>query len=322
MRLSSLCDGAADMTIHLIDASGLIHRAFHAIRPLRTSKGLPTNALFGLAQMLRKFVRDRKPDRVAVVFDAGRETFRNAMYGEYKANRPPADPDLVPQFPYARRLAQAMGFPVLEEAGFEADDVIATLCARARAAGIEVVIESGDKDLLQLVGEGVTARDPMRDKGFDREGVVGRLGVPPEGVVDYLALVGDASDNVPGVPGIGDKGAAELINAYGSLEGIYANLDALTPRKREALAAGRESAFLSRDLATLRKDVPLPEADRDPATLTMRTPDRDDVIALLTELEFRGMLAEVMAEKIGTASDFPVSADAEEIGRASCRERV
>ncbi len=287
------------MTIHLIDASGLIHRAFHAIRPLRTSKGLPTNALFGLASMLRKFVREQRPDRVVVVFDAGRETFRNAMYGDYKANRPPADPDLVPQFPYARRLAEAMGFPVLEVEGYEADDVIATLAARARAADMEVVVESGDKDLLQLVGPGVTARDPMRDKVYDRDGVIGRLGVPPEGVRDYLALVGDASDNVPGVAGIGDKGAAELVNAWGTLEGVYAHLDGLTPRKRDALVAGRDSAFLSRDLATLRIDVPLPEASGDPSLQTMQVPDRDGVIALLTELEFRQMLAEFLAERPG-----------------------
>jgi DNA polymerase-1 len=291
------------MTIHLIDASGLIHRAFHAIRPLKTSKGLPTNALFGLVQMLRKFVKGQRPDRVAVVFDAGRETFRNAMYDQYKANRPPSDPDLVMQFPYARRICEAMGFPVLEVPGYEADDVIATLCELAGTAGMEVVVESGDKDLLQLVGPGVTARDPMRDKVYDRDGVIGRLGVPPEGVRDFLALVGDASDNVPGVEGIGEKGACELVNAFGTLEGVYANLDGLTPRKRDALVAGRASAFLSRDLATLRKDVPLPAGENDPATLTMRLPDLDGVVSLLKELEFRQMLAEVMAERGGGPPD-------------------
>jgi DNA polymerase-1 len=281
------------MTLHLIDGSGYVHRAFHAIRGLRTSRGLPTNALFGLASMLRKFARETRPELCAVVLDAGRETFRNELFADYKANRPSAPADLAAQFPYVRRVAEAMGFPVLEMAGFEADDVIATLASRARAAGMDVVVVSSDKDLLQLVGPGVAVWDPAREKTYDREAVRGKLGVPPEAVRDWLALVGDASDNVPGVPGIGEKGATDLIAAHGSLEGVYEHLDDLPPRKREALVAGRDSAFLSRDLATLRTDVPV---EADVAALRPGAPDRASLVDLLTELEFRALLAEVQGE--------------------------
>ncbi len=277
----------------LVDGSGLVHRAFHAIRGLRNSQGMPTNALYGLATMLRKLLRERRPEYAAVVFDAGRETFRNQMYAAYKANRPPAPEDLAVQFPYARRIASALGFLVLEVPGYEADDVIATLTEKARSAGFEVVIESGDKDLFQLVGDGVVVHDPMRNITYDREGVLVKIGVPPEGMRDYLALVGDASDNVPGVRGIGEKGAAELIAKYGTLEAVYAHLDEVAPRKREALQAGREDAFLSRDLVTLKRDVP---TGVEIEGLRLREPDREQALALWTELEFQSLIDEMQAE--------------------------
>jgi len=282
--------------LHLVDASGLLHRAFHAIRPLRTSRGLPTNALFGLAQMIRRLLREQRPESIAVVFDAGRETFRNRLYPAYKANRPPTHPDLVPQFPLARRICEALGLPVLEVPDFEADDVIASLCERAVAEGLEVVIESGDKDLLQLVRPGVTVRDPLREEALDRAGVVARLGVPPEAVRDFLALLGDSSDNVPGVPGIGRKGAADLLARYGSLEGLFEHLEELPLRTREALRQNRESAFLSRDLVTLRTDVPLPPPFTSPEALRPRPPDPAVAVPLLTELEFRSLIRDLGLE--------------------------
>lgn len=278
------------MRLYLIDGSSYVHRAFHAIRGLRTSKGLATNALWGFATMLRKFIREIKPELCAVVLDAGRETFRNAIYPEYKANRPEAPADLAMQFPYVRKVAEAMGFTVIEMEGFEADDVMATLVEKARTLGLEVSIESGDKDLLQLVTEGVVVHDPMREKTYDIQGVREKLGVPPVSVTDYLAIVGDSSDNVPGIAGIGEKGAAELVAAYGSLEGIYSHLDELPPRKREALLKGREMAFLSRRLVELRRDVPL---NVDVMSLRLREPDRAMVTALFTELEFRSLLMEM-----------------------------
>lgn len=274
----------------LVDASGLVHRAFHAIRGLRNSRGMATNALFGFANMLRKIQRGRMPKYAAVVFDAGRETFRNEIYAAYKANRPPAPDDLVVQFPYARRIAAGLGFQVLEIQGYEADDVIATITGKAVSRGFDVVIESGDKDLFQLVGERVVVHDPMHDVYFDRDGVIRKIGVPPEGMRDYLALVGDASDNVPGVRGIGEKGAAELIAKYHTIENLYDHLGELPPRRREALEKGREDAFLSRALVTLRSDVPI---EIDIEVLQLREPVREEALALLTELEFRSLIDEM-----------------------------
>lgn len=278
--------------LFVVDASGHLHRAFHAIRNLRNSRGMATNALYGLATMLRKFRREHQPEYAVVVFDAGRETFRNEIYPEYKANRPRAPEDLVVQFPYARRIATSMGFKVLEVQGFEADDVIATVTQRARERGFDVVIISGDKDLFQLVDDHVRVHDPVGDVLYDREGVARKIGVPPEHVRDYLALVGDSSDNVPGVRGIGEKGAAELIGKYGPLEALYERLDEIAERKRSALEAGRRDAYLSRELVTLRRDVPISE---DVETWRTRDPDPEEAVALWKELEFRSFIDE-MAE--------------------------
>lgn len=281
------------MTLYLIDASGLVHRAFHAIRGLTNSSGQPTNAIFGLASMLKKFVTDNRPTHCAVVLDVGRETFRNRMYDQYKANRPETDPGLASQFQYVPRLAAAMGFKVLALQDYEADDIIATLTARAVAAGMDVVVESGDKDLLQLVGEHVAVHDPMKEKTYDREAVFEKLGVYPEFVRDYLALLGDSSDNVPGVHGIGAKGAAELINQFGGLEDILANLDQAPNRARTALAGQAEKGRLSLRLVTLEENVPI---DVEINNLTMGTPDVTGLEGLYSELDFRKLLADLRAE--------------------------
>jgi DNA polymerase-1 len=285
------------MTLYLIDASGLVHRAFHAIRGLTDSKGTPTNAIFGLASMLKKFLADNKPTHCAVVLDVGRETFRTRMYEQYKANRPETDPALAVQFKHVPRLAAAMGFKVLSAADYEADDIIATLTARAVAAGMDVVIESGDKDLFQLVGDRVTVHEPMNDRLYDRDGVKGKLDIYPEFVRDYLSLVGDSSDNVPGVPGIGAKGAAELVNSFGHLEDILNSIDALPNRAKTALEAHADLARLSMKLVTLDENVPLTVALEE---LTVSQPDRAALIELYTELEFRKLLAEVQGKDEST----------------------
>ena len=278
------------MTLHLIDGCGYIYRAFYAIQKLKTSRGLPTNALFGFATMLRKFQAEKARELAAVVFDVGRETFRTQISKDYKANRPPVPEELLVQLPYARRIASALGLAVIEVQGVEADDVIATLTTMARARGLDVVIESADKDLFQLVGDGVVVHDSMRGKTYDTAGVAEKFGVHPAQIRDLLALLGDTSDNIPGVPGIGEKGASELLRKYGSLEGIYEHLDDLPPRRREALLAGRDSAFLSRELATLKCDVPL---DVDLFALRPGTGDLDEQKALWKELEFRSFLEEL-----------------------------
>lgn len=281
-------------TLYLVDVNGLFHRAYYAIKGFRTSKGMPTNALFGLASTLRRLIRQERPRLAAAVFDAGRETFRNQIYSQYKANRPPAPEDMVIQFPYARLVAQAMGLEVLEVPGFEADDVIATLTKRALAAGLDVVIVSSDKDLFQLVRPGVVVYDPWRDLRYDRDGVIEKMGVAPEYVKDLLALVGDTSDNVPGVRGIGEKGAQELVRKFGSLEEIYSHLEQVQERKRVALQRDKELAFLSRKLVTLCEEVPL---EVDVRALRLKEVDPDAAIALWTELEFRTLLDEMMSER-------------------------
>lgn len=246
-------------TLALLDASGYLYRAFHAIRPLSAPDGRPTNATFGFATMLRKLLSQRKPDAVAVCFDRPERTFRHEMDPAYKATRAAMPDDLVPQVADVKALCRAMGLAVVEEPGFEADDLIATLAERGARAGFAVEVVSADKDLFQLVREGeVAVWHPVHERLLDSAGVAELFGAPPERVTDVLGLMGDSSDNIPGVKGIGEKGAKELVGAYGALEGIYAHLDALKGKRREALEAGRDDAFRSRELATVRRDAPAP----------------------------------------------------------------
>ncbi|HHW96121.1 MAG TPA: DNA polymerase I [Oligoflexales bacterium] len=280
-------------TLYLVDATGLIHRAFHGIRGLQTRDGRPTNAIYGLTAMMRKFIKEMNPQKVALVFDAPGPTFRDEMFAEYKATRAPTDPALVQQFEPARKIARAMGFPCIEVAGVEADDVIATMAKAAVKEGYKVVIDSADKDLLQLVNKDIVARDTMRDRLYDIQGVIERMGVPPGKVIDFLAMVGDSADNVPGIKGIGQKSALELIATFGGLDEVYANLDQITGRRKALLEEGRQAAYLSKQLVTLKTDVELPVKLEQ---LQMRAPDFEALIQLLTEFEFRSILAEVKAE--------------------------
>lgn len=246
-------------TLALIDASGYLYRAFHAVRGLSAPDGRPTNATFGFATMLRKFLETRKPEACAVAFDRKEKTFRHEMDENYKAQRAPMPEDLVPQIEDAKRLCRAMGLAVVEEPGFEADDLIGTLAHKAASAGLRVEIASSDKDLFQLVsGDQVVVWHPKEERILDASGVKEFFGAPPERVIDVLALMGDASDNIPGVAGIGEKGARELVSSLGALEGIFANLDQVKGKKRDSLERGREAAFRSRELATVRRDVPIP----------------------------------------------------------------
>ena len=249
-------------TLALLDASGYLYRAFHAIRPLTAPDGRPTNATFGFATMLRKLLSQRKPDAVAVCFDRPEKTFRHEMDPEYKATRAAMPDDLVPQVADVKALCRAMGLVVVEEPGFEADDLIATLAEKGARAGFAVEVVSADKDLFQLVREGeVAVWHPVHDKLLDSEGVRELFGAPPERVTDVLGLMGDSSDNIPGVRGIGEKGAKELVATFGSLEEIYARVGELKGKRREALEAGKAEAFRSRELATVRRDAPTPGGD-------------------------------------------------------------
>ena len=254
--------------VYLIDGSGYIFRAFHALPPLtRPSDGLPVGAVHGFCAMLWKLLQDASkgsgPTHLAVIFDASEKTFRNEIYKDYKAHRPPAPEELVPQFPLIRDAVKAFNVACIEQNGFEADDLIATYARQVVAAGGDVTIVSSDKDLMQLIQPGIVMLDTMKNRTIGRDEVLEKFGVPPDKVVDVQALAGDSTDNVPGVPGIGVKTAAELINEYGDLETLLARAGEIKqPKRRERLIEFAVQARLSLDLVTLKQDVPVDRAGR------------------------------------------------------------
>ena len=255
----------------LIDGSGYIFRAFHALPPMTRGDGTPVNAVFGFTKMLLKLIDDLQPHSVAVIFDAGRVTFRNEIYSDYKANRTDPPDELVPQFALVRDAAYAMSLPVIEMAGFEADDVIATYAKLARAQGRQTIIVSSDKDLMQLVNDDVEMLDPMKQRRIGKDEVFEKFGVGPEHVIDVQSLAGDSTDNVPGVPGIGIKTAAELIHQFGSLDALLAGAETIKqPKRRQNLIEFAEMARISRQLVRLADDVDVPVAVSD-----LQTPVRD-----------------------------------------------
>lgn len=247
----------------LIDANSLIHRSFHALPPLTTPKGEPINAVYGLSSILLKILREHQPDYSAAAFDRPEPTFRDEMFKDYKAHRPPTANELVSQLQKAHETFEKFGIKVVEKAGFEADDIVGTLAEKFKnESDIKVVIFSGDKDNLQLVDDKVFVEllktGVSKTVTYDKAFFLQQYGFSPEQLVDYKALVGDASDNIPGVLGIGPKGATDLIKEYGSVEKIYEEVG-LIPKEvlRKKLEAGKESAFLSKKLATIKRDVPL-----------------------------------------------------------------
>ncbi len=287
--------------VYLIDGSSYIFRAFFALPPLTNSAGMPTHAIYGFTTMTLKFIKTRQPKYLAVVLDAGRETFRNEIYEDYKANRPEAPPELVPQFPYIRKVLEAMNVAVLEIKGYEADDLIATLAKDLSAKNTEVVIVSGDKDLMQLVGKEVKLFDSAKEKWIGIEGVKEKFGVKPENVVEVMGLMGDSVDNIPGVKGIGEKSAIALIQKYHTLESLFDHLDDLETtglrgiaRIRKALMEGKEAAFLSRDLAKLRTDAPV---NLELEQLRYQGPSKDKLRELFTELGFTQLLKSLETEQ-------------------------
>jgi DNA polymerase I len=291
----------------LVDGSSYLYRAFHALPRLTNSKGEPTGAVYGVANMLRKLLKDYGPEHVVVVFDAKGRTFRDDLYAEYKANRPPMPDELAAQVEPLHELVRAMGLPMLVVPGVEADDVIATLAREGREHGLDVVISTGDKDLAQLVEPGVTLVNTMTDTTMDPAGVREKFGVPPERVVDYLALIGDTVDNVPGVDSVGPKTAARWIEAYGSLEGVMAHADEIKGKVGDNLRAALDHLPLSRELVTVRRDVELVVT---PEGLRLGEPDRETLRQLLARLEFRTWLRELESEGGETDADTARSAQA------------
>jgi len=294
--------------VYLIDGSGYIFRAFHALPPLtRPSDGLPVGAVHGFCAMLWKLLQDSRrssgPTHLAVIFDASEKTFRNEIYKDYKAHRPPAPEELVPQFPLIRQAVRAFNIASIEQNGFEADDLIATYAKAVVAAGGDVTIVSSDKDLMQLVQPGITMLDTMKNKSIGPDEVREKFGVAPDKVVDVQALAGDSTDNVPGVPGIGVKTAAELINEYGDLETLLARAGEIKqPKRRERLTEFAEQARISLELVKLKDDVPITVTVEQ---LGVRDAEPDALLGFLREMEF-ATLTKRIAEGLGTAVPPPV----------------
>ncbi len=281
-------------TLYLVDGSGYIFRAYYAVRPLNNSKGLPTNALYGFTTMLMKLIREKKPDHLAVIFDAGRKTFRNREYPEYKANRLEPPEDLIPQFPYFPKIVEALNIPCLKLEDYEADDIIATIARGLSSKKLKTVIVTGDKDLMQLVSDGITLLDTMKDKVISFDEVKERFGVGPERVTDILGMAGDTSDNIPGIPGVGEKTAAKLLHQYDSLEGVIEHADELKGKMGEKVRANIEEARLFKRLATVKDDVPI---DYNFDDFKLSDPDPEAVRSIFSELEFHTLTGDVAPEK-------------------------
>jgi len=277
--------------IYLIDGSAFIYRAFHAVAPLTNSSGFQTNAVFGFINILKRLLKEREPEFLAVAFDSRGPVFRHELYEDYKANRPPMPEELAAQIPYIKEAVGALGIASYEEQGIEADDIIGSAARRLSEIGHQVIIVSGDKDLLQLVNDKVRMWDPMNDRVMDTEAVREKYQVGPEQLLDCFALTGDSADNVPGVPGIGPKTSAKLIGEYGSLENLYDQVDTLKKSKmKQNLIENRELAFLSRDLIRLKYDVDIPvELD----AYRLGEGDSERLRTLYSELGFTRLLKEV-----------------------------
>lgn len=294
--MTALPKAGDEHTLYVVDLSGYVFRAYHAIPALSNARGEPTNAIYGVVAMLLKLVNQQQPHLLAVALDTKGPTTRHTMYAEYKATRPPAPPDLVAQLARLHEVIEAYAIPLYVQQGVEADDLIATLVKRARTEGLRVVVVSADKDLLQLIdGDEVIVWDTMRDKVFGEAETTEKMGVPPKQVRDLLALMGDSSDNIPGVPSVGPKTAATLLQEYGDLDNLYAHVGEIAKKGlREKLTAHRADAFLSRDLVQLFDDIPV---DFDLAHLRYGGADDEKLRALFTDLEFTRLLAQLPPPK-------------------------
>ncbi len=280
--------------LFVLDGPGYLFRAYHALPYLSTSRGVPVNTVLGMSTMLWKLLRDESPDYFAVAWDPPGPTFRDEKFAAYKETRAATPDDLKRQIPLVMQVIQALRIPVLEVPGFEADDVLGTVVDRARAHDLDVVLVTQDKDMLQLVGPRVTVLAPGARAGeqtvYDADKVREKWGVGPEQIPDLLALMGDSIDNIPGVPGVGQKTAVKLIGQFGSVDGLYQHLSLVPGKLRETLAANRKQALLSRELATVSTRVPLPD---DLEALRRAEPDWERLRAVWTELELRNLLRQL-----------------------------
>ena len=274
-------------SVYLVDGSSYVHRAYHAIRNLSNSRGLPTNAIFGFTRMILKLLDEKKPSYLAVILDAKGPTFRHELFKDYKANRPPMPEALQVQLPYIKRILEGLNVKVLQVEGVEADDVIATLARVGEEEGREVVVISGDKDFRQILSSAVVLWDTMKDSRLDYDGFVRRYGLTPPQIIDVMGLAGDPSDNIPGVRGVGEKTALDLVRRFGSLEEVLVRVDELKKeRLKENLKLDRERALLSKELVKIERFVPLEENIED---LRVGVPESQKLVEIFEDLEFRDL---------------------------------
>ena len=296
--------------LYLVDGSSYMYRAYHAIRNLSNSKGFPTNAVFGFSKMLLKLITEKKPHYLALVFDTKGPTFRHSLYSEYKANRPPMPEELAIQIPYIHTIVKHLNLALIEKQGFEADDIIGTLARLAEEDGFNVVVVTGDKDFRQIISPSTILWDTMKDKRANDETLKEELGVSPEKMVEIAGLSGDSSDNIPGVSGIGEKTAAQLIREFGDIEGVYKNLHAIKKKKvKENLEKSYETALLSKKLATIDRSVPL---EYKIENLTVGEPDTEALAAVFRELEFKDLLEQFSRRKEPEEKDYRLVLSEEE----------
>ncbi|MGZ8868211.1 MAG: DNA polymerase, partial [Thermoanaerobaculia bacterium] len=300
-------------TLFLIDGSNNVYRSYFAIRNLTNSSGFATNAVYGFVQMLRKLLKDFEPDCIAVAFDEGPSTVREAQFEDYKKDRKPMPDDLSVQIPLVYEVLEGFHIPIIRATEWEADDFIGSLACAARDRGYDVTLATSDKDFFQLVGEGISFYHTGREVMYDPKGVEEAFGLAPEKVVDVMAIWGDAIDNIPGVPGIGEKGAKALIQQFGSLEGVYENLDQIKrASQRKALEDNRDKAIMSRDLARIKCDLTL---DLDFETLKRQDPDRARLHDVFSRLEFASLMQEFLPEAPAQPKEYRFASTAEEILR-------
>ncbi len=284
------------MKLYLIDGYGFVFRAYHSLPPLTRADGTPISCVYGFCNMLSKFLSNHKPDYLAVVLDSGKKNFRHDMFSDYKANRPTPPDDLIVQFPLIREAVNAFNIKSIEKEGYEADDLISAYSKEALKNGIEVVIISSDKDLMQLICNDLKLYDPMKNIEIGEEQVIAKFGIRPGQVVDYLSLVGDSSDNIPGAAGIGPKGALELLSRFESLDNIYANIESIEKdRLKKLLLESKEAVYLSKNLINLVREY---DIDCDIDELKTREPDYNRLVKYLNEQGFKSLISKVAKEKI------------------------
>jgi DNA polymerase-1 len=305
-------------TVYLVDGTSYIHRAYHAIRSLSNSKGVPTNAAFGFTRMILKFFDEKKPEYLAVVFDAKGPTFRHELYEDYKATRPPMPDDLAEQLPYIRAIVKGLNVKMIEMEGYEADDVIGTLARIYEERNFPVVIVTGDKDFRQLISPQISLWDTMKDRVTDYETFTQEYGLEPSKVIDLMGLSGDSSDNVPGVPGVGEKTALDLIKEYGSLEGVYENLREIKRKKlKENLEESRDDAILSKKLVTIDRFAPI---DEDVVDLKVGESNSQELSEIFRELEFKTLWEQFATRDDSRQKDYQLTLSEKEL--ASLMKRV